>query len=134
MWITNKNDNLQNGDYITSSTIQGYGQKQTETQLHNYTVAKITCDCNFSLTPIVKRKVKVIVSTGSQTLDLDSSGNIQFEDDLDSSGNQQNVYPFETRFLLADGTQITESEYVTRLSNLESVYVACFVGCTYHCA
>ena len=137
IWITNKNNNLQNGDYITSSTIQGYGQKQTETQLYNYTVAKITCDCNFSLTKIVKRKVKVIVSTvstGSQSLDLDSSGNIQFEDDLDSEGNQQNVYPFETRFLLADGTQITESEYVTRLSNLESVYVACFVGCTYHCA
>jgi len=134
IWITNKNNNLQNGDYITSSTIQGYGQKQTETQLHNYTVAKITCDCNFSLTPIVKRKVKVIVSNGSQTLDLDSSGNIQFEDDLDSEGNQQQVYPFETRFLLADGTHITESEYVTRLSNLESVYVACFVGCTYHCA
>ena len=58
----------------------------------------------------------------------------KFEDDLDSEGNQQQVYPFETRFLLADGTQITESEYVTRLSNLESVYVACFVGCTYHCA
>ena len=133
IWITNKNDNLQNGDYITTSTIPGYGQKQTETELHNFTVAKITCSCNFSITKINKRKVKVIVSDSSQTLDLDSSGNIQFEDDLDSDGNQQQVYPFETRFLLADGTQITETEYTTRLTNNESVYIACFVGCTYHC-
>ena len=133
IWITNKNDNLQNGDYITTSTIPGYGQKQTETALHNFTVAKITCSCNFSITKINKRKVKVIVSDSSQTLDLDSSGNIQFEDDLDSDGNQQQVYPFETRFLLADGTQITETEYTTRLTNNESVYIACFVGCTYHC-
>ena len=133
IWITNKNDNLQNGDYITTSTIPGYGQKQTETELHNFTVAKITCSCNFSITKIIKRKVKIIVSGSSQTLDLDSSGNIQFEDDLDSEGNQQQVYPFETRFLLADGTQITETEYTTRLTNNESVYIACFVGCTYHC-
>jgi hypothetical protein len=133
IWITNKNNDLQNGDYITSSTIQGYGHKQNEPHLHNYTVAKITCDCNFSLTPIVKRKVKVIVSNEGQTLDLDGGGNIQFEDDLDSEGIQQQVYPLSTRFLLADGTQITESEYTTRLSNHETVYVACFVGCTYHC-
>ena len=86
-----------------------------------------------SITKINKRIVKVIVSGTSQILDLDSSGNIQFEDDLDSDGNQQQVYPFETRFLLADGTQITETEYTTRLTNNESVYIACFVGCTYHC-
>ena len=97
MWITHTNGPLENGDYITSSTIPGYGHKQTETQVHNYTVAKITCDCNFSLTPIVKQKVKVLVSNGSQILDFDSSGNIQFEDDVDSSGTQQHVSPFETR-------------------------------------
>ena len=133
IWITNQNGPLQNGDYITSSTIPGYGQKQTESQLHNYTAAKITCECTFSMTRIVKQKVKVIVSGSSQTLDIDSSGNIQFEDDLDSEGNQQQVYPYETRFLLTDGTQITETEYTTRLANSESVYIACFVGCTYHC-
>ena len=27
----------------------------------------------------------------------------------------------------------TEEEYTTRLNNGESVYIACFVGCTYHC-
>ena len=27
----------------------------------------------------------------------------------------------------------SEEEYLTRLTNGENVYIACFVGCTYHC-
>ena len=145
MWVINKNGSIEIGDYITSSSVPGYGQKQTETQVHNFTVAKSLSDCSFSLTKISKQKVKITtsvqtISKGSEsitktltTLVLDSSGNVQFEDDLDSTGNQQMVYPHDTRFLLADGTQITESDYTTRLSNNESVYIACFIGCTYHC-
>jgi hypothetical protein len=34
--------------------------KQESNQLLNSSVAKITCDCNFNLNPIVKQKVKVI--------------------------------------------------------------------------
>jgi hypothetical protein len=53
---------------------------------------------------------------------------------LDENGQQQLVYPFDTRFLLNDGTILAdETEYNTRLANGEDVYVACFVGCTYHC-
>jgi hypothetical protein len=134
IWITNKNAPIiENGDYITSSTIPGYGQKQSTEQLCNYTVAKITCDCNFTTTPTPKQKVKVTGSDTNQQLDLDESGNIQLENDLDSDNNIQNVLPFETRYLLDNGTQITETEYNTRLSNGENVYIACFVGCTYHC-
>ena len=134
VWITNKNGpTIENGDYITTSTIPGYGQKQTTDQLCNYTVAKITCNCNFTTTPTPKQKVKVTGSGTNQQLDLDESGNIQFENELDSDNNIQNVLPFETRFLLDNGTQITETEYNTRFSNRENVYIACFVGCTYHC-
>ena len=43
------------------------------------------------------------------------------------------IYPYETRFLLPDGTQITEIEYNNKKSLGEIVYLACFVGCTYHC-
>tara|TARA_B100000212_G_C27270790_1_gene488648 strand:+ start:32 stop:493 length:462 start_codon:yes stop_codon:yes gene_type:complete len=133
IWVTNKNGNLENGDYITSSTITGYGQKQTSTQLHNYTVAKITNDCNFTTDKISKQKIRVTGSGENQALDFDSSGNIQFTDDLDSNNNQQMIYPYETRFLLSDGSEITLDDYNTRKSNHESVYIACFVGCTYHC-
>jgi hypothetical protein len=138
IWVCNKAGMLENGDYITSSTVPGYGIKQNDLILYAYTVAKITCDCNFSTTKIVKQKLKVISTTdadGNTTteIDYDVNGDVQYEDDLDENGNQQLVYPLETRFLLANGTQITEEEYNTRLGNGENVYIACFVGCTYHC-
>ena len=138
IWVCNKAEMLENGDYITSSTVPGYGVKQADDLLHNYTVAKITCDCNFSTTKIVKQKLKVILTTdadGNTTteIDYDANGDVQYEDDLDENGNQQMVYPLETRFLEADGTQITEEDYTSRLGNGENVYIACFVGCTYHC-
>lgn len=137
MWVCNKNGTLQNGDYITSTTVSGYGGKQTlnEEFLTRYTVAKITCDCDFSLTKIVKQKLKVTInSDGTTTIDYDSSGNVQYVDDLDSEGNQQMVYKYEMRLLASDGVQLVdEADYNTRLANGESVYIACFVGCTYHC-
>ena len=65
IWVCNKNDVLVNGDYISSSSVVGYGQKQIleEGTLKNFTVAKITCNCDFSLTKIVKQKLKVITTT-----------------------------------------------------------------------
>ena len=138
IWVCNKNGYLENGDYISSSSVVGYGMKQSNDILHNYTVAKITCDCDFTTTKIVKQKLKVIETTDTSgntttTIDYDINGNVQYEDDLDASGNQQMVYPLDTRFITSDGTQITEAEYNTKLSNGENVYIACFVGCTYHC-
>ena len=41
--------NIQNGDYITTSSLSGYGCKQMDDILHNYTVAKSTIDCDFNL-------------------------------------------------------------------------------------
>ena len=42
IWVTNVNGDVENGDYITSSLIAGYGQLQDDDLLHNYTVAKCT--------------------------------------------------------------------------------------------
>jgi len=42
VWVTNVNGNIENGDYITSSAVSGYGQLQDDDLLHNYTVAKCT--------------------------------------------------------------------------------------------
>ena len=49
IWVCNINGDLENGDYITTCEISGLGMKQDDDLLHNYTVAKITCDCNFDL-------------------------------------------------------------------------------------
>ena len=199
IWISNINGNIENGDYITTSNIPGYGQKQNDDLLHNYTVAKITCDCNFTSNRILKKikyketndtidtvvfeKVntteekdtftysnnKYYFNTNKTTYtkytpkyeyketynnndekiemmykkyitenqkvlipDLDNNNDLQFENDLDENGNIQNDN-LETRYLQADATQITEVEYNTKLEAGESVYIACFVGCTYHC-
>jgi len=48
MWICDINGDLENGDYITSSTVPGYGKLQNDDLLHNYTVGKTTQDTNFS--------------------------------------------------------------------------------------
>ena len=49
IWVSNIAGDLENGDYICSSNIPGYGMKQDDDILRNYTVAKITQDCTFDL-------------------------------------------------------------------------------------
>ena len=46
--VTNANGNFENGDFITTSEDAGYGIKQDDDLLHNYTVAKITEDMDFT--------------------------------------------------------------------------------------
>jgi len=53
IWVCNMNGPLFNGDYITSCEAPGLGMLQADDFLHNYTVAKITCDCSFDLNSTV---------------------------------------------------------------------------------
>ena len=48
VWVTDINGPLESGDYITTSNVAGYGMRQEDDILHNYTVAKITMDCDFN--------------------------------------------------------------------------------------
>ena len=63
----NTNGNLENGDYIQSSDVIGHGEKQTSEFLANYTVAKITCDCDFTLNSEDYNCVEFIDSTSGNT-------------------------------------------------------------------
>ena len=47
VWVSNINGNLENGDLITTSNIPGYGMKQNDDLQRNYTLGKITQDCDF---------------------------------------------------------------------------------------
>jgi hypothetical protein len=49
MFVINSNGNIENGDYIQSSDYLGYGERQDDDILHNYSVAKASMDCNFEL-------------------------------------------------------------------------------------
>ena len=139
IWVCNKNGILENGDYITTSNIIGYGQKQNDDLLHNYTVAKITNGCNFSLTKIIKQKLKIEVlqdNSGNNYNNILYTNNneFQYEYDLDESGNIIYNYEYDTRFLDENSNILSgEEEYLSRLNNGENVFIACFVGCTYHC-
>ena len=49
IWVVNTNGNIENGDYLQTSDQLGYGEKQDDDLLHNYTIGKSTIDCNFEL-------------------------------------------------------------------------------------
>ena len=51
IWVCNTNGNFENGDYIQSSNVTGYGEKQDDDLLHNYSVGKITMDVDFNNIP-----------------------------------------------------------------------------------
>lgn len=59
--------------------------------------------------------------------DLDEHGQLQWED----SGETEKVY--KVRYLLPNGTQISEEQYTAKALANEEVYIAAFVACTYHC-
>jgi hypothetical protein len=47
--VCNTNGNIENGDYIQSSELLGFGEKQDDDILHNYSVAKAVMNCTFQL-------------------------------------------------------------------------------------
>ena len=42
MLVINMGEDIENGDYVCSSGLGGYGMKQADDILHSYTVAKVT--------------------------------------------------------------------------------------------
>jgi hypothetical protein len=65
IWVVNTNGSLESGDYITTSNVAGYGQKQNDDVLHNYTVAKITMDCDFE--PVTQPVQQILRSNVVET-------------------------------------------------------------------
>jgi hypothetical protein len=70
IWVVNTGGPLESGDYITTSNVAGYGQKQEDDVLHNYTVAKITMDCDFTATEVPVQVIKR-EETGLRTITED---------------------------------------------------------------
>jgi len=157
IWVSDANGPLESGDYITSSAIHGYGQKQNSEFLSTYTVAKITMNCDFNpiQKPIEIIKTKPVTNIVYQCDDkqisideyvtLSNSDNysqievVTYENDLDNFGSIQWVstsnyeYAYNIRYLDSYGKIIDYEQYLTSYSNNERVYRAAFVGCTYHC-
>ena len=150
IWVVDTNGPLESGDYITTSNVAGYGQKQDDDILHNFTVAKITMDCDFTGSNVAVQTIKreetgtriITEDAWNQLVEYDRYSNVEDEittyyqiqrggNVLDDNGQLQfedktgaTEEPYERRFLTTDGTQTDEAN---------AVHIAAFVGCTYHC-
>ena len=58
MWVCNQSGAFTNGDYITSSDVPGYGMKQNNGVMMNYTIGKITIDCDFTAPMMPVKMIK----------------------------------------------------------------------------
>jgi hypothetical protein len=116
IWVVNTNGPLEAGDYITTSNVVGYGQKQDGAGLMNYTVAKITMDCDFNP---VTQPIQIIEKGEDGKNVLDEHGQIQWEDHTTETEKA-----YKIRYIDASGAQTDEAN---------AMYTAAFVGCTYHC-
>ena len=115
MWVVNTNGSLSAGDYITTSNVPGYGQKQDDDVLHNYTVAKITMDCDFNPQ---QQPIQRIKKDENGVNVLDSQGRLQWED------TDVTEPSYKIRYLMDNGVEIHESN---------ATCIAAYVGCTFHC-
>ena len=119
MWVTDINGPLESGDYITTSNVAGYGQRQDDDILHNYTVAKITMDCDFApatqpIQVILKEisNVNYWVKTTVSNVSLEEYSNLV--EDVRTTTTE--IY-----YSNEDG-EITTDEYNTLESNVQSTY------------
>jgi len=149
IWVVDTNGPLESGDYITTSNVAGYGQKQDDDVLHNFTVAKITMDCDFTGSNVAVQTIKreqtgtqiITEDAWNQLVEYDRYSNVEdgitvyyqrlFENVLDVNGQLQwedktgaTEASYKRRFLAADSTETDEAN---------ADHIAAFVGCTYHC-
>jgi len=116
LWVCEANGPIANGDYITSSDVDGYGMKQGEEYIANYTVAKATMDCDFSA-PLMPKLVASIAADGSPT--------------WVPNGNLEPAYVL--RYVSQGGDELTRAEYDAAITAGDVAYRAAFIGCTFHC-
>jgi hypothetical protein len=141
IWVSNYNGALENGDYITTSIIQGIGMKQSDDILHNYSVAKITQDCDFNpkYEPILKLKEEFIYSsnydensnviiTSNLTICIDDYGNSIYINEYNEDNTIKYTYDYEIKYINNLGDIINKLEY-----DKDNHYIMAFDGCTYHC-
>ena len=146
VWVCDEAGPLTAGDYLTTSSVAGYGMCQVDPEtgvsddiMRRYTVAKITMDCNFDPMQI---EVQRIVKDAFGNPVLDSLGNYTWEPEMSedlSSPITESAYTVRHLKVskTVDGEVVTiiqKDDYDKRKGLSESgLYKAAFVGCTYHC-
>jgi len=127
IWVSNKNGELESGDYITTCDLLGYGVKQDDDVLHNYSVAKITMDCDFN--PRYVPRPTIMKDENGENI-LDPYDQIQWTDEEDASGNIVYEHEYNILYVNNESQIIPYEEYI---DNSNNAYIVAYVGCTYHC-
>lgn len=137
IWVVDTGGALESGDYITTSNVVGYGQKQDDDILHNYTVAKITMDCDFTGSNVAVQTIKredtglqtIMEDTWNQLVDYDRSSNTetQYSNTLAPSAysDQSGYTPREVTTIVdyTDGSNIVSiAEWSNLESNIQNTY------------
>ena len=108
IWVSNYNGNISNGDYITTSEIPGIGMKQEDDLSHNFTVAKITMDCDFNPKKIPLEKYVYL----NNKIQFDENGDYLLEYELDINNNIIYEYEYQIKYIEKNGIYITEEDYI----------------------
>jgi hypothetical protein len=137
IWVVNTGGSLESGDYITTSNVTGYGQKQDGAGLMNYTVAKITMDCDFTATEVPVQTIKreetglrtITEDTWNELVDYDrsSSTETQYSNTLVPSAysGQSGYTPREVTTIVdyTDGSNtISVSEWSNLIPEIQNTY------------
>lgn len=145
IWVCDINGNIQNGDYITTSSIKGYGMLQKSTTKHSYTVAKSTQDCVFKPSQFILQ----------QPVEFDKDGPI-YKPLLNNSGEPIKDYDYRMKYIDIYGNTITVKQFEAHISEIaisiknmsltygekrelalkdpnRQVFRACLIGCIYTC-
>jgi alpha-tubulin suppressor-like RCC1 family protein len=129
VWVCDMGGSLEAGDLITSSEVPGYGMRQDDDVLRNYTVAKITMDCDFSAPLAEQQRIK---RDSNGYYEVDEQGMPVWETTLNDESQPVTRSAYEIRYLLPDGKVIDKQTYEDRQVAGEVVFKAALVGCTYH--
>jgi len=137
IWVVDTNGPLESGDYITTSNVAGYGQKQDSEFLANYSVAKITMDCDFTGSNVAVQTIKreetgtriITEDAWNQLVEYDRSSNTetQYSNTLVSSdySGQSGYTPREVTTIMdyTDGSNlISTAEWSNLESNIQNTY------------
>ena len=69
VWVCDQNGSLESGDYMTTSSCRGYAMRQDHDYLKNYTLAKVTMNCDFDPQLVPKRAMLRSLESGEPVLD-----------------------------------------------------------------
>jgi hypothetical protein len=127
IWVCNANGSFNNGDFITTSNVPGYGMKQNSNQTMNYTVGKITTDCDFNpqqlpVTTSLKKTVTITEKVKVTIDEITTKNEIVFDEVkqqyVQKSVTETKQVPVNDEFPLYDENGIEIGKHKVQRTNI----------------